>query len=150
MHYSGTMGVVIEGCLKDIPSVGFSHCSHNMDTDFTPMIPYMRKVMEYVLKNGLPQGVCLNVNAPDVPTYQGMRVCQMGQGVWTKELESRVSPRGSQYFWLVGEFCSADSPETNSDWVGLHQGYVTVTPTKIDITAYEVMEELSKGLEIKN
>lgn len=147
VHYSGTMGVVIEGCLKGIPSIGFSHCSHNMDTDFTPMIPYIRKVMESVLKNRLPQGVCLNVNAPDVPKYKGMKVCQMGQGVWTKELESRTSPRGYQYYWLVGEFRSADTPEDNSDWNGLHQGYVTVTPTKVDITAYEVMEELKLIIE---
>ena len=28
VHYSGTMGVVIEGCLKKIPSVGFSLCNH--------------------------------------------------------------------------------------------------------------------------
>ena len=57
VHYSGTMGVVIEGCLKGIPSIGFSHCSHNMDTDFEPMIPYMRRVIDYVLKNGLQLGI---------------------------------------------------------------------------------------------
>jgi 5'-nucleotidase len=68
----------------------------------------------------------------------------MGQGVWTKELDARVSPRGFKYYWMVGEFRSDDAPETNSDWNGLHHGYVTVTPTKIDITAYEVMEELSE------
>lgn len=148
VHYSGTMGVVIEGCLKGIPSIGFSHCSHNMDTDFTPMIPYMRRVIEHVLKRGLPNGVCLNVNAPDVPEYRGMKVCRMGQGVWTKELEARISPRGYRYYWLVGEFKSADNPDDNSDWNGLHEGYVTVTPTKIDITAYEVMEELKKTLPL--
>lgn len=34
VHYSGTMGVVIEGCLKGIPSVGFSLCNHSADADF--------------------------------------------------------------------------------------------------------------------
>ena len=28
LHYSGTMGVVIEGCLKGVPSIGFSLCNH--------------------------------------------------------------------------------------------------------------------------
>lgn len=146
VHYSGTMGVVIEGCLKNIPSIGFSHCSHNIETDLTPMIPYIRRVMEYVLTQGLPNGVCLNVNAPDVPEYKGMKVCQMGQGVWTKELEARTSPRGFQYYWLVGEFESSDKPDDNSDWNRLKEGYVTVTPTKIDITAYEVMDRLRAEL----
>ena len=146
VHYSGTMGIAIEGCLKNIPSIGFSHVSHNLDTDFTPMLPYMRRVINHVLSNGLPTGVCLNVNAPDLPNYKGMKVCQMGQGVWTKELALNVNPRGSQYYWLVGEFVSSDSANTNSDYINLRKGYVTVTPTKIDITAYEVLEELEKAL----
>lgn len=29
VHYSGTMGIVIEGCLNGIPSIGFSLCSHD-------------------------------------------------------------------------------------------------------------------------
>ena len=33
VHYSGTMGVVIEGCLKGIPSIGFSLCNHQPDAD---------------------------------------------------------------------------------------------------------------------
>lgn len=28
VHYSGTMGVVIEGCLKGISSIGYSLCNH--------------------------------------------------------------------------------------------------------------------------
>ena len=30
VHYSGTMGIVIEGCLKGIPSIGFSLCHHGI------------------------------------------------------------------------------------------------------------------------
>ena len=30
-HYSGTMGVTVEGCLKYIPSVAFSLCDHRAD-----------------------------------------------------------------------------------------------------------------------
>ena len=34
VHYSGTMGVVIEGCLNGIPSIGFSICDHAPGADF--------------------------------------------------------------------------------------------------------------------
>ncbi|MBQ2268948.1 MAG: 5'/3'-nucleotidase SurE, partial [Bacteroidaceae bacterium] len=34
-HYSGTMGVALEGCMKGIPSIAFSLCSHDSDADFT-------------------------------------------------------------------------------------------------------------------
>ena len=65
VHYSGTMGVVIEGCLKGIPSVGFSLCNHSADADFSATLPYVRCIVEEVLAKGLPEGKCLNVNFPD-------------------------------------------------------------------------------------
>lgn len=34
VHYSGTMGVVLEGCMKGIPSIGFSLCDFDADADF--------------------------------------------------------------------------------------------------------------------
>ena len=65
VHYSGTMGVVLEGCMKGIPSIGFSLCDFDADADFSPTVPYVRGIVARVLKTGLPAGVCLNVNFPD-------------------------------------------------------------------------------------
>ena len=53
VHYSGTMGVVIEGCLKKIPSVGFSLCNHAADADFSAVLPYVRRITEQVLAEAL-------------------------------------------------------------------------------------------------
>ena len=44
-HYSGTMGAVIEGCLKGVPSVAFSLCSHEADADFEPAGEYIRDIV---------------------------------------------------------------------------------------------------------
>ena len=63
-HYSGTMGVVMEGCMKYIPSVAFSLCDHRPDADFEPLRPYVEKYTRYALEKGLPKGVCLNINFP--------------------------------------------------------------------------------------
>ncbi len=148
VHYSGTMGVVIEGCLKGIPSVGFSYCSHSMDIDFQPMRPYIDKVLEYVLAHGLPQGVCLNVNAPDANHYRGMKLCSMGSGLWKNELACMDHPRGGKYYWLVGEFDAETRDTPSSDFRCLKEGYITITPTKTDVTAWEAMNELA-GLQIE-
>ena len=63
-HYSGTMGVTMEGCMKYIPSVAFSLCDYRADADFRPLEPYIRDIVQRVLRDGLPTGVCLNVNFP--------------------------------------------------------------------------------------
>ena len=84
-HYSGTMGVTLEGCLKYIPSVAYSLCDHNEDADFEPLRPYVRKFTEKVLKEGLPKGICLNVNFPVTQQFKGVKVCRMGFGSWQNE-----------------------------------------------------------------
>ena len=140
-HYSGTMSVALEGCMKGIPSIAFSHCDHRPDIDFTPMLPYIRQVIEMVLRHGLPQGVCLNVNAPVATPYKGLRVCTMAAGNWGREIETRPHPRGGDYYWMVGHYTCTDESEM-SDQRSLMAGYVTVTPIQIDFTAYGFLSEL--------
>ena len=52
-HYSGTMGVTLEGCMKYIPSVAFSLCDFRADADFEPLRPLIRKITQRVLQEGL-------------------------------------------------------------------------------------------------
>ena len=65
IHYSGTMGAVFEGCLKDIPSIGYSLRTLSHQCDFQPYREAILQIARFVLQRGLPQGVCLNVNFPD-------------------------------------------------------------------------------------
>ncbi|MBR1687182.1 MAG: 5'/3'-nucleotidase SurE, partial [Prevotella sp.] len=85
-HYSGTMGVTLEGCMKYIPSVAFSLCDHRADADFSPLEPYVRQMVQQLLAAGLPRGVCLNVNFPLVSEFRGVRVCRMAAGTWGNEV----------------------------------------------------------------
>ncbi|MBR2034508.1 MAG: 5'/3'-nucleotidase SurE, partial [Prevotella sp.] len=56
-HYSGTMGVTMEGCMKYIPSVAFSLCDYNEDADFEPLRAVVRSITQRLLSEGLPKGV---------------------------------------------------------------------------------------------
>ena len=94
-HYSGTMGVTLEGCMKYIPSVAFSLCDHRGDADFEPLRPYIQQMTERVLRNGLPEGVCLNVNFPVGEPFKGIKICRMAKGTWGNECVQRTHPRGS-------------------------------------------------------
>lgn len=140
-HYSGTMGVVLEGCMKGIPSIAFSLCSHDTDADFTPTFNVIRKVVANVLEKGLPKGSCLNVNFPDTPTYAGVKVCRQASGAWVNEWESHEHPRGGKWWWLTGEFV-VEEQCPDADRVALDNNYVTITPTKIDFTDYALLESM--------
>ena len=143
VHYSGTMGVVIEGCLKGIPSIGYSLCDHDADADFNPMLPYVRRIAEQVLTNGLPKGVCLNVNAPKGQELKGVRVCRQTDASWGSEWVRGHNHKGGEYFWLTGKFTNNEPDAEEADRWALEHGYVAITPIQIDMTAYQMINELN-------
>ena len=142
VHYSGTMGVVIEGCLKGIPAIGFSLCDHDADADFNPMLPYVRKITEQVLANGLSKGTCLNVNVPKTSELQGVRICRQTDASWGSEWARGQHPKGGEYFWLTGKFTNNEPEAQDADRWALEHGYVAITPIQIDMTAYALINEL--------
>ena len=142
VHYSGTMGVVIEGCLKGIPAIGFSLCDHDADADFGPMIPYVRRITEEVLAKGLPKGTCLNVNVPKTSELQGVRICRQTDASWGSEWVRGQHPKGGEYFWLTGKFTNNEPEAQDADRWALEHGYVAITPIQIDMTAYALINEL--------
>ncbi len=143
-HYSGTMGITREGCMKYIPSVAFSLCDYRDDADFHPLGPLVRRITERVLAEGLPRGVCLNVNFPLAPEFRGVRVCRMARGRWVNEVERRRHPRDYDYYWLTGEYVNDEPLAEDTDNWALNHGYVAVTPTTIDVTASGAMDMVSK------
>jgi 5'-nucleotidase len=141
-HYSGTMGVTLEGCMKYIPSVAFSLCDHSEDADFEPLRPLIRTITSKVLAEGLPLGVCLNVNFPLVSNYQGVKVCRMAAGTWSGEVTKCRHPRGYDYWWMMGHYQNDEPEAEDTDNWALSHGYVAITPTQIDLTAYQAMEQI--------
>ena len=146
-HYSGTMGVTLEGCMKYIPSVAFSLCDHSDDADFHPLEPLVRQIVRKVLDEGLPKGVCLNVNFPLTDHYQGVKVCRMAYGTWGNEVVKCHHPRGYDYWWMVGKYTNDEPEAEDTDNWALRHNYVAITPTRIDVTAYEMIEPL-KGWDL--
>ncbi len=141
-HYSGTMGVTMEGCMKHIASVAFSLCDYRADADFEPLRPFIRQVTGSVLREGLPEGVCLNVNFPKAAEFKGVRVCRMSRGSWGREVTRCHHPRGYDYWWMVGQYVNDEPEATDTDRWALDNGYVSVTPEHVDVTAYEAMDFL--------
>ncbi len=142
VHYSGTMGVALEGCLKGIPSIGFSTCYYNTDANLEPLRPYILKIVRRVLADGLPHGVCLNVNFPARQEFRGVRACRMTRGEWVNEIVKRQHPHGYDYYWVVGKYENHEPDAQDTDQWALNNGYISITPTQIDVTAYDFMKQV--------
>ena len=141
-HYSGTMGAALEGCMKYIPSVAFSSCYYDEEANLEPLRPFVQQIVRKVLSEGLPKGICLNVNFPARQHFEGVKVCRMTFGSWVEEIDKCRHPRGYDYYWVVGHYHNDEPGIEGTDQYALDNGYVAITPTKVDVTAYDFMKQL--------
>jgi len=151
--YSGTMGAVIEGCINEIQSIGFSLLDFSSNADFSSTIDFGRKIVQNVLEHKLPEHTCLNVNFPAIPKEEikGVRICRQAKGVWKEEFDKRIDPRNGEYFWLTGYFENGDNGSDDTDEWALANNYISIVPVKVDFTAYEQIEYFKKwNYEIEN
>ena len=75
-----------------------------------------------------------------------MKLCRMTRGSWINEVKKMHHPRGYDYYWMVGEYRNDEPEAEDTDQWAINHGYVAVTPTRIDVTAYEAMEEIDEIL----
>ena len=138
--YSGTMSAAVEGAMEGIPSIGFSLYDHSSDADFDNAIDVVKKVVGGVLKNGMPNGVCLNVNVP-IGEIKGIQICRQAHAYWEDRFDKRMDPFNKPYYWLTGDFVDQETADdTDLHWIA--KGYVSVVPTQFDMTAYKALDDL--------
>jgi 5'-nucleotidase len=137
------MSAAVEGAMEGIPSVGFSLCAYDSDADFTSAKSVVKNVVEQVLKNGMMDRICLNVNIPDVSIgeLKEIKICRQAHAFWEDRFDKREDQFGKPYYWLTGEFLEQDKTD-DSDLYWIEKGHPTIVPTQFDMTAYKAIKEL--------
>ena len=141
--YSGTLSAAMEASLEGIPSIGFSFLNYRADADFGVCLPYVRRLVEFVLTNGMAEGSLYNVNIPDLPAgeIRGLKVCRQAEARWVEEYVRAEDPRGRPYYWLTGRFVNEDA-RTDTDAYALEHGYVSLVPSLHDLTNTQALRGL--------
>ncbi len=141
--YSGTMAAVLESAIGGVPSVGFSLLDYSHHADFTVCRPFVRQIAEKVLNEGLPDGICLNVNIPAVngSDIKGIKMCRQGRSRWVEEFDSRTDPHKRDYYWLTGYHEKLEESEDTDLWA-LENNYVSIVPVHFDLTAHYALSTL--------
>ena len=144
VHYSGTVSVAVEGAMNKIPSVAFSLVSWGQDKPhFSTAAHFAKKIMTKVMKEGLPQGITLNVNIPNYPLKQikGIAVGKLGKRNYGEVIFEKKDPRNRTYFWIGGDDRTFnDIPDSDGNLIQKQK--VSITPLQIDMTHYRHLEEM--------
>ncbi|MBN2543510.1 5'/3'-nucleotidase SurE [bacterium] len=141
--YSGTVSAATEGTMMGIPSIAISLSTYE-EGEFEFAAKFARVATRLVLEKGLPKGIYLNINVPDIEESEikGVKITKQGTAYFADFFEKRLDPRSRQYYWMAGTM-ESDDEDKNNDYHLVRDGYITITPVHYDLTAYPYMDELS-------
>lgn len=134
VHYSGTVSAAIEGGILGIPAMAIS-LINGAGKHFSSAAKVAAFVATKAIKEGLPSGIILNINVPNVPPNQikGSKITRQGKRNYGGIIVEKVDPRGRKYYWIGGdESCFEDIP--NSDCNAVRDGFVSITPLRVNLT----------------
>jgi 5'-nucleotidase len=145
--YSGTVTAAMESVIWGVPGIAVSldsHENHLLEQDYAPAARLAAEIVQETILHRLPAGILLNVNIPHLPDEKinGFRITRQGLRVYRDRLDRRVDPRGSPYYWIGGD-APTGIPENGTDFGALADGYVSVCPLQLDLTAYPAMNVLN-------
>lgn len=143
--YSGTVAAAMEGRFLGLPAVAVSLVGKE---HYASAAYYAKQIVMRLLKQPVAQQQVLNINVPDLPIEQikGIKVTRLGKRHQAELIEKGLDPRGREIFWVGPPGDIADEGE-GTDFHAIKQGYVSITPLKVDLTDIEQLPLLQKWLQ---
>ena len=145
--YSGTVTAAMEAVIAGVPGIAVSLETVEGfigDVDYAPAAQIAGKIIQQVIENGLAHEVLLNVNVPllSEEKIRGIKITRQGLRVYHSRLDERIDPRGRPYYWIGGD-APTGVPERGTDVGALAEGFVSVSPVQLDLTAYRTLTDLN-------
>ncbi len=145
--YSGTVAAAIEGRFLGYPAIAVSM------TSFTPRhfdsgARAAKDLLAKIQNASLPGESILNVNVPDLPwaDIKGWQVTRLGNRHRAEHVVQSQDPRGEALYW-IGAAGSKQDAGPGTDFHAVSNGYISVTPLKIDLTRYDHLESLTDWIK---
>ena len=138
VSYSGTVAGALEASMFNLPGIAVS--LNARDGDFAHAAAFAAELTSRALREGLPAGTILNVNVPVGPV-RGVRYTHQGIRTARTRLVEGTDPRGFPYCW-IGEQFSSWKDDPDSDQAAIADGLVSITPLRIDLTDYPLLDRL--------
>lgn len=139
LTYSGTVTAALESVIANVPGLAISTEALG-SADYAQAGQVAAAVARAVARYGLPSGVALNVNVPPGAT-KGVRFTRQGWSIFHDRLVERLDPRGRPYYWIGGDRPGGLADEGTDFWA-MENGYVSITPLQLDLTARSALPAL--------
>ncbi|NVK55189.1 MAG: 5'/3'-nucleotidase SurE [Alteromonadaceae bacterium] len=146
--YSGTVAAATEGRYMGLPAIAVSLCNYDgghFETAAQVVIDIIRKLIAHPL----PANQILNVNVPDLPYEQlaGVKVTRQGRRHRAEGMVKAADAFGREIYWY-GPAGAEQDAGPGTDFHAIANGYCSVTPLSVDMTAQDSIDEMEKWLEM--
>jgi len=143
VFYSGTVAAAFQATTFNLPAVAVSIDGSGEGLHLESAAYYAYKVVEKIDTFHIDNRVILNVNVPnlELDAIRGVEITRLGKIRYKDNLIGREDPKGNKYFWIEGGN-RGDTLEDGTDVKALHDNKVSITPLRLDITAYDFIERL--------
>lgn len=144
--YSGTVAAATEGRHLGLPAIAVSLASHD-ETHFATAAHVTVQVIRQLKSHPLPADQILNINVPALPLSElkGIQVTRLGRRHKAETMTSTTDPWGRAIYWYGSLGPELDAGE-GTDFYAIANGYASVTPLQIDMTAYRSLDNLQQWL----
>jgi 5'-nucleotidase len=149
--YSGTVAGAMEGAILGIRSIAVSQ-AYSWDVgsqpDYSTAEAHAPALFRKLIDFQMSRYTLLNVNFPTggPDNVRGVKVTVQGHHEQSGLIiDERRDGRGYPYYWL-GFQDRGPSVLDNSDLHAIGDGYISVTPLRIDLTAHDMLPNLAKEL----
>ncbi len=141
IYYSGTVGAAMEAAINRVPAMAISLAYREKEFDFGPAAKFACVLAPLIIKEGLPDGVLLNVNVPQ-PWKGHVRFTRQSSKITRNLLQPGTDPRGRRYYWLHEQQLT-EGIDPGTDQAALREGAISITPLVLDHTHTASLNHLS-------
>ncbi|PWK44416.1 5'/3'-nucleotidase SurE [Pleionea mediterranea] len=144
--YSGTVAAAMEGRSLGLPAIAVSlvgkECRH-----YETAAHAVTRIINRLKDNPLPLDRILNINVPDIAPDKiaGYQLTRLGSRHRADTIVPAKDPKGRTVYWL-GPTPGAQDEAEGTDFYAVDNGYVSITPISVDVTAYDCFDQVGEWM----
>jgi 5'-nucleotidase len=137
--HSGTLAAAKQAVLLGMRGIAFSTPVTEETSDFGPLEPWVARTLELLLDEGCPRLV--NVNLPQEP--RGIRWTAQAVDQYDGRIVADTDPMGREHYWFT--VVPLEQHREGTDLWAVANGYVSVTPLRLDLTDHEALRRMQQA-----
>lgn len=147
--YSGTVAAAMEGRFLGYPAIAVSLVTEQNPTPYyETAVQVVQNILERMQHEPLPKDLILNINVPNRPyeALRGFKTTRLGHRHCAENIIHTTDPKGKPILW-IGPAGKEQDAGPGTDFHAVNQGFVSITPIKIDLTDYAALEKVAAWSE---